>query len=190
MKRALLPLALAATAALLWQSATPARACSCVYSNTAEFVDFADRIVIGRLHLSDQVSGAVLVSVETYLKGSGSAEVAVGDLGPGDCSYRFGLVDGSRHVLLLRVNETGLSTSSCSGSVRLDGDGDSDFAQQRLREIIAITGEGTPPADVEEMTPVKTGDAPTIPLAVAAVAIPLLFLLAASFAFPAKGSRA
>lgn len=187
MNRLFSALALAATAALLWPSATPARACSCVYSSTPEFVDFADLIVIGRLYVPETTSAPTRLSIETYLKGSGPAETSLGDFGPGDCRYGFDFADGSRHLLLLQVEGSRLSTNSCSGSVVLDTNGGSDFAEQRLREVIAITGEGTPPTSGRASE--QAAEIPVLPLAVAAVAIPLVFVLAASFVFPAKGAR-
>jgi hypothetical protein len=164
----------------MWQSTVPVGACSCVYGTTPEFVAFADVVVVGRLYLSETARDLPQVSVESYLKGNGPEEIDLSDLGPGDCSYGPHLTNGRRHLLLLRSEAGGLSTSSCSGSVSLDTNGSSNFAQQRLREVVAITGPGDVPG---------ANGAPTLPLAVAAVAIPLAFVLAASFVFPARGSR-
>ena len=199
-------MALAVTAALLWHSATPAQACSCVTRTTEESVAGADTIVVGTVgdyrnlgeeHLEDDprlvVSRiGVTVGVQTYLKGSGPERIVVEELH--DCD---GFLDpssvGGEYVLVLQGERSPFtSTGMCSGSFAIHNQyqplpDDIPFltgfvAEQyaALGGIVAFTGPGIAPT---------TNKAPTIPLTIAAIAIPLAFFLAASFVFPAKGSR-
>ncbi|HET8944044.1 MAG TPA: hypothetical protein VFO59_04620, partial [Dehalococcoidia bacterium] len=185
MKRLFSALALAAMAALLWQSATPARACSCAMGTAKEWVSEADTIVLGRvddarLAGTEQYAGAefariqATLSVERYLKGSGADLIVVHELVT-PCSVLHPSADGWRHLLFLQGSEPPFTLEGvCSGSSLIYGDGDispESASESILREqeqwlagIRAVTGPGVAPV---------TNNAPALPLGIAALAIPL-----------------
>jgi hypothetical protein len=142
----------------------------------------------------------VTVSVDRYLKGSGSDSVAVyqatsRDGGVSSCSL-FDEQSVRRDYLLFLDGDSSPYTVGgvCSGSfliydigdVYVEGMPESVGAtllleqENWLGQIRAVTGPG--------VAPETTNDAPALPLAIAAIAVPLAFVLAASFVFPARRS--
>jgi hypothetical protein len=192
MKLLLLPLALAATAALLWHSATPAQACSCNSPSTIDdAVARADAVVAAIIgHLSSEVrevkdgsttlvilDWSAFVTVDRYYKGGGGERIPVTS-GPwgAPCGFIDPALEGSRAMLFLRRETGTFITSPCLEPSTAFG----HQGQVTEQQIRAVTGPGVPP---------QTNNVPTIPLAIAAITLPLVFVLVASFVFPAKGSR-
>lgn len=171
MKRILLPLALAAAAALLWQSVTPAQA-NCPPQESwlqwiQDSVDRYDLVFVG-IVTGPEGEGAE-IEVERYLKGGSSG---------GFVMYRgtdmAGVTEpppsvGTRGIIFLSGDPEGqpISIDECNPSFRMS------LEDQNL---------------IEHLIHAK-GDLPTLPVAIAAVVLPLAFVLAASFVFPARGSR-
>src|SRR5574341_1223225 len=205
----------AATAALFWHSATPAQACSCAGpSSTDDMVADAGAIVMGRV--ADYrpagegefpgLTGSfprvqITISVDRYLKGSGSGSVAVyqptsRDGSMSSCSLFHEQSVGREYLLFLDGDSSPYTVGGvCSGSSLIYDIGDVYFEdmpesvgatslleqEQWLGQIRAVTGPG--------VAPETTADVPSLPFAIAAIALPLAYMLAASFVFPAKGSR-
>jgi hypothetical protein len=109
MRRFFSAVALAATAALLWQSVTPVQACSCI-APTGDRVPFyssnAKIVLVGTVNeiVETEERGIrdfdLRVTVETYLKGSGPSEIVADDpIGQGDCGMFDPSYLGKRYVL-------------------------------------------------------------------------------------------
>ena len=190
MKRISLPLALAATAALLWQSVTPAQACWCIRPTgdpAAFYSSNAKIVLVGTVNeiVETEERGTrdfdVRVTVETYLKGSGPSEIVADDpIGAGDCGMFDPSYLGKRYVLFFWDDQEEFRTGLCSGNTPAS----EEFIQQ------VTTAAGTAPTQPIPGTDLGDGSERDTAFAIAAVAIPLVFVLAASFVFPAKGSGA
>jgi len=189
MKRLFSALALAATAALIWQSVTPAQACSCIAptSDRATFYTSNARIVlVGTVNEIVETEQRGLpdfdlrVAVETYLKGSGPTEIIADDpIGGGDCGMFDASYVGKRYVFFFWDDQEEFRTGLCSGNTPASG----EFIQQ------VITAAGTSPMEPIPSADRGDGSERDIAFAIAAVAISLLFVLAASLVFPPRGSR-
>lgn len=157
--------------ALLWGSPSPADAnCPPWESWTKwvrESVERYDLVAVGRV--TGTVDEGAEVKIERYLKGIGSEQFVM---------YRStdmaGITDapppvGTRGIIFLSGDPEGqpISIDECNPTFRLSLQ-DEDL--------------------VEHLVEAK-GDLPALPLAIAAIALPLAFVLAASFVFPAKGSQ-
>lgn len=145
----------------------------------------------------------VTVDVDRFLKGSGTGTVDVfalaskdGGGGGGSCRLFSDLSVGKKYLLFLEGHAPPFTAGGvCSGSSYIYESGDvylKDMPenvgatllleQERwLDEIRAVTGPGVAPA--------TSAGTPALPLTVAAVALPLVFVLAASFVFPARKNR-
>ncbi len=202
MKRILLPLALAATAALLWQSATPAQACS--YAEDYDPFDAADVVVAGRFVSWDVATDRppvasflpiiISFSVDQVLKGDAANVVEFVDgrslnapvpysvghrytWGGGMCGM-FGDEPpvGEAAIIGLSYGNDGTLRSGLGSWIQMG------------TWFYYDHGPGATGYD-DAVSRLRGNDVPTLPLALAAVALPLAFVLAASFVFPARGSR-
>lgn len=204
MKRLFSALALAVTAALLWQSATPAQACDCGPPTDEEalreFIQRYDLVILGavaespspqmqfdveRVYVGSRVSRVTLDQPSRPGKGDNSGLL---ELSRGDCSYTLLGEPGERYLLTLyRATDGATYRASSCGSRSFELVNRVPGVASYFSAIEAITGGGIDPRQVDRP---GQDDVPTFPLAVAAVALPLAFVLAASFVFPANGSRA
>lgn len=143
-----------------WMLPRTALACSCAVPQAARQVGYADVVVVGTLvkQVSPQpVNGVMssawpieaIVSVQRYLKGTGSASItfrsplsgaSCGFLEPGDTGHRF--------LLMLRTEGVGFESDLCAGNARL---GEPFFAEY-ISDVMELTGPGIPP-EVEEAAP-------------------------------------
>ena len=135
MNHLLAPTAIIATVAMLFSSVAPAGACTCLPTAAPDATGRpgtnADVIVEGtidqlfaRSSESDDpfVDLSAVVSVERYIKGSGSTVIKVDDpIHSGLCAFFDQSMVGSRYTLFLELREDSLRTNLCSGNQFLSG---------------------------------------------------------------------
>ncbi|HSP56181.1 MAG TPA: hypothetical protein VLS25_11405 [Dehalococcoidia bacterium] len=202
MKRAPLLLALAATVALLWHSVTPAQACTCVpLQATPELLEqyrgWADVIVVGSgvpPPANADHPNNVYIRVLNVITGTppqlipSSDPLSLRSEGPGGgCDYHVSAASNRKHLLALtRQTDETYQANRCA-SFPTDSAYYSDFFSLLIEESKPAAPTTNPPVSVDNSS--AETNAPTVVFAIAAVVLPLAYLLAASFVFPAKGSR-
>jgi hypothetical protein len=134
------PLSVVSAIALVFGALSPltagtARACSCVsIEDVAQPVGWSDVIVIGTVTgVRTQDPGSVypdqdaIVSVDTYLKGSGPSEIVADDgVSSADCGMFNSSYVGREMLLFLNIADGRYTTSSCSGNHIIEGDPSQD----------------------------------------------------------------
>jgi hypothetical protein len=191
MKHLLAPTAIVATVAVLFSAITPAHACSCAQLSVEETVANADVVAIGMvtdlLVLGPNVDAArgdvdALVSVSTYLKGSGPPSIAVDDpVGDGDCGFIDETDVGERLLFFLTTSEGVYKTNLCAGNALLTGEFvDEPTVNAYLAEVEAVTGPGQPPDTDEPTPPAEDDDLPREAFWALALALPIAFLVGAT----------
>ena len=155
---------LVAVAAFLSASVPSAHACSCVPFTAQGYVDGADVIAIGTVIqlIGDEDTGDgpndldARVSVTSYLKGTGPAEIVVDDPPSGaSCGFLDEGDLGDTYLLFLTGSGSPFESTICSGNVSLDGS-TPEHGQERLDEVQAITGPGVPPEGVPSQSGADT----------------------------------
>lgn len=192
-------------AALLWGGATPAKACDCGppadEGGLREFLQYYDLVMLGAV--AESPSAQMQIDVERVYHGSPIARVTLDqpsrpdvgentsslEISGGDCGYTVLGEPGERYLLVLTRSPDGTTfkASSC-GSRSLEVINRVPEAEVYFSTVEVVSGSGIDPRDAPRSES-KGNDVPVVPLAIAAVAIPLAFVLAASFVFPARGSR-
>lgn len=166
-----------------------------------EFIQHYDLVILGAV--AESPSAQMQINVERVYVGNPVPRVTLDqssrphkgvdpgllELSPGDCSYTVLGGPGERYLLSLRRSPDGDSfrPSSCA-SWSLELVNRIPGVAAYFSTVEAISGGGIDPRDPSSDA-TERSDVPTIAIAVAAVAIPLAFVLAARFVFPARGSR-
>lgn len=165
MTRLMAPFAVLVTVAMLFGSAAPTAACSCVpppegMSQQEFHVSRASIIVVGTIEdliafeSSKVIDEKAVISVDRYLKGSGPDRIDIGHPGDTSCAFFRASMKGSRYVIFAS-SVGGLSTGSCSGNIGLGGPNDNSLAA-----IEAITGPGQEPTEKAPVSPTPEADNP------------------------------
>ena len=214
MKRPVLLLfAVAMTAALLARSAAPVAACSCAsgdeVSLARSLLEYSQLVLVGTI--ADAESEYSQFDVEAVYKGESTARITLDqtknevelnrenaarygypDLsgtGPGDCSIILLGRHGQRYVVGLAESDevSGAYTASLCATINETPASDEWSWQKFLASLDDLSGGALRPDGL----PVGGGapgqsDVSKLPLAVAAIAIPVVFLLIAAFVWPRR----
>jgi len=191
-------------ASMVWGSARPVAACTCVTFTAQEYVNKSAVVLTGTLTKfelysgpatferegdryidnSDRFGDSAHFEVQRYLKGSGPMDVVIGE--DRACGYDMSEFIGAEYIVFIQVQDGRFMDSFCNGSGPI-----ADAFRFTLAEVEAITGPGIAPDEsLASALPPDRAAVPLLPVAVAATVGPLAFLAAAAFVWGRKGGAA